>query len=280
MTRSIAAFALAGFFALLPVAGRCEPQSADPALALMQRSGLYEQLGTLAPTIEQQLQGQYPSMPIATRAKLVGALREAYAADPLRQTALALIRAGLDADHLRAVQAWLDSAHGRRITELEEQASTPDATRKVQAYAASLQKQPPSAERIAQMQQLDRLSGSSELALEIMMQTAGAVARGLSAVNTGSVPTAEIHAFLEARRPAMKPAVEQSMIVSMLYTYQPLASEELDSYLAFLDSPAGHWYRELMIDATSAAFGAANARLEARLAATPGATARPAAIAK
>jgi hypothetical protein len=279
MIRSIGAVALAGFL-LLPVTGRSEPAASDPALALMKRSGLHEQLGALAPTVEQQLQTAHPGMPLATRAKLVDALREAYEPQPLREAALALIRRSLDPNHLPAVEAWLGSARGRRVTQLEEQAATPDAARRMQAYAASLQKQPPSAARISQVQQLDLLTGASEFGLEVMTETAGAVARGMSALDGGAVSAAEIHAAIEARRPELKAAVEQSTLAVLLYTYQPLTGEELGAYVSFMASPAGRWYRQVMVDASAAAFRQANARLEARLAGGARGSTRPAAIAR
>jgi hypothetical protein len=275
-----AAFLLAGSL-LWSTPGNAEsrPGGADPALVLMKRSGMYEQLGSLAPAIEQQIQTEYPGMPLATRATLAKAMREAYAAEPMREAARAVLSRSLDANHLRGVDAWLGSPQGQRITRLEEEASTPEGTRKMQAYAASLQMQPPSVDRISLMQDLDRVTGSTELATEIAIETAGAVARGMSAMNTGAASAAEIHAAIEAQRPAIRAAMEQSTLVSLLFTYQSLSAQQVGAYIAFMKSPAGRWYHQVMVDATAAALDQANVRLEALLAGAPRGS-RPAAIAR
>ena len=278
MIRLLGPLALAGLL-LLPAAGRSQQAAPDPALALLRSSGMYEQLGLLAAAVEQQLQAQYPSMPLAARANLVNAMRVAYEPASLREAARGRLAQRMDPAQLTRVNAWLGSAQGKRVTRLEEEASAPEAIRKMQAYAATLQMQPPAVDRISLMQDLDRLTGSSELAIQVAIQTAGAVARGMGAASARPVDAAEIDKAIEAQRPTLKAALEQSTLVSMLYTYQSLSAQEMGSYLSFLASPAGRWYHEVMTEAMFAALDQANVRLETQLGGTQRGS-RPASIAR
>jgi hypothetical protein len=263
------AFALAGWLAATATA--TEPQIADPGRELIQRSGLYDQLGQVGPAIEAQIAAQSSTskLPLDARAALGAALREAYAAEPLRESALATLRRGIRSEHYAATHAWLTSERGRSITRLESLASQPEATSEMQGYAASLQRTPPPPDRVALIQELDRATGTSELMLEMINGTFAATVRGMSAAQGQSISAAEIHAKLHEMRATTQQTVEQAALVSLLFTYRSAPTEELRPYLEFMKSPPGRWYRDLVLDALGAALAQANTRLEARLAKQP-----------
>ena len=162
MSRSIA-IALAGVL-LLSAASADTQGGADPALELMKSSGVYDQLGEIPTTIEAQLEAtQSSSLPLDARNALESALREAYAVDALRASALATLRRGIGSEHYRTTASWLASERGRRITELEKQASGAQAVREMQAYTASLRSTPPPRGRVTKVQVLSDKPGARAL---------------------------------------------------------------------------------------------------------------------
>ena len=66
----------------------------------------------------------------------------------------------------QATLIWLRSPFGRRITQLEEHASTAEAMAAMDSYAEGLALAPPEKERADLVRSLDTSVGATELALE------------------------------------------------------------------------------------------------------------------
>lgn len=243
-----------------------ESAGPDLALELMHLSGMYRQLGSFSQAVEQQMASQPAEIPAATRGALLQALRAFYAPQPLRAAALAHLRQRLDPAQAREVVKWLRSERGRRITGLEESASTPESAAQIQAYAASLQSGPPGPERIERIQRLDRVTRSTDVATEVALKLAAAVARGLTAALAAPPTAADIAAALEAQRPEIRASMQQATLVSLLYTYRSLPDSELDAYIAFLESGAGRWYQGVTTAALMASLDQAGDRFGTGLA--------------
>jgi hypothetical protein len=237
----------------------------DRAQQLFRLSGMDRQLGSLAATIELQIANE-AGIPDSMRPTLARAARDAYAPESLRGVALSHLRPKLATGPLDAVMKWLSSERGRRITQLEETASTLEAQAKLATFAATLQASPPRPERVALIQRLDAATRSTDLATDVALRIAAAVARGLLAAQPISTPTPDLDAILEAQRPQMRAGMQSSVLVTYLFTYRELSDADLGAYVAFMESGPGQWYN----DATSSAFVAsldyAASRLSANLA--------------
>lgn len=272
MSRFLRSLRLAALICALPVSSWAAANSqggSDSALRLMRSSGMYEQLGTLAPAIEQQMEMQAGGIPERVRSQITKAMRESYAASLLRESAHQHLERNLSAVHLDEVEAWLGSRTGRRITELEKQASTPEAVGKIQAFASSLSANPPKPDRLLLIQNLDRLTRSSQSGTEVTVRMAAAVAHGLVAASGQTAAATEIDAAIEAQRPMLAASVQQATLVTFLYTYQSLPESELREYIAFMDSASGRWYSGATVAAMTSAPDQAAARLQKNLASAP-----------
>lgn len=252
------------------VAGRApaavQQPAYDQALELLSASGLETQLAYIGAGAGDQFVAQSPSLPDPIRSQLRSQLEAAYAADVLQRTALEILRAGIDDERVAPVLAWLRGDPGRRITDLEAAASTPEAMRAMQAYAETLPQQPPSAERVALLRRLDAATRSTDMSTDVALRISAAVARSMAAANP-SIVEADLSRAIEQGRPRMEQAMERLTLVSFLYTYRELDDATLDAYVTFLESPDGAWYQDLAGRALAGAIDEGTKRLEASLAA-------------
>lgn len=244
--------------------------SSDRALQLFRLSGMDRQLGSIAGVIEQQI-GSEPSIPDALRPTLAQAVRDAYAPEPLRGVALSHLRPRLASGPLDAVMQWLGSERGRRITQVEEAASTPAAQARMAEFAATLQANPPKPERLALIRRLDAATRATDFATDLSMRVAVAVARGLVAAQASSLPASDLDAALEAHRGPMRTGAQRMVLLTFLYTYRDLSDADVSAYVEFMESVPGQWYN----DATSSAFIASLDYAASRLTRNLAATLRP-----
>ena len=106
---------------------------------------------------------------------------EAFAPERLKETILAELTGKLTAQDIKDTLQWLDSPIGKKCTQLEEAASTPEAQAEMQQYAARLHNSPPTAERLKVLRELDSAAKVTGNAVEMAIQTQVAVTMALRA---------------------------------------------------------------------------------------------------
>jgi hypothetical protein len=237
--RTLTIVALTGLLATLPARAQIEPAAAE---ALMKRSGLWDALGALAPQVKAgmaQAMSQSPRPPSAEALERTGrVVDQAFAPEPLRRTALAAIVESLAPQHLPALNAWLDSERGQRVTAIEvaamRQPPPPDPQQAMREAAALYQAA--SVERRALIDEHVRVTKAADLAHEAMVVTALAVARGVAAANP-ELPRPslnELEGFLRAQKAQAMPTMGMVMTLSSARTYEALADADLKPYVEFL----------------------------------------------
>lgn len=148
----------------------------------------------------------------------------------------------------------LRSGTGRRVTEVENAGSAPDAPLRMQEYVAS-----GAFDRLtpARRELLDRLDAAAHItqgSIDMVMGTQLGLPAGAFAMM--QIDPAEldgrlggIMGRLEAARPQVHAAVAPQIPVSLAFTYGPVTDTQLRSYVEFLESPAGTHYSEVMTGA-------------------------------
>lgn len=184
-----------------------------------------------------------------TMVAIKGLIRDAFAAGHLKKSIIREIEAGISQDAMQSVIDWLDSPLGQKCTRLEESAVTVEAMQAIQQFAMQLEKNPPSAQRLEQVQKLDQAIGATEHHINLTMNTQLAVTSAVVATlpQEKQVPLAHIKAQIEKARPQIAAAVQMHILVSFLYTYKPLTDTELDGYIAFANSKEGVMYHRATI---------------------------------
>lgn len=215
---------------------------------LMKKSGAEQQIRQLPLQAFAGLEDQKGKLSAGQYKNLRRILGAAFHADTLEKSVSKRVLSDLDHETMRKALTWLRSDLGTKITRLEEAASSPKAVKLVQAFAKRLQTAPPPPQRVALARQIDRATGSSELALMITEATALQVATAFDA----TLPTERqmgvdrLRIQLERERPKLREGSRQAVMVNLLYAYESLSDRELQRYLEFLETQEGRDYMNVM----------------------------------
>ncbi len=184
-------------------------------------------------------------------ANLVAAMKalvpEAFAPASMKNTILAEMKAKLTAADVKDVVKWLDSPLGKKFTQLEEAASTPEGYNATRQYAAQLQSAPPSPKRLEMLRKFDSAARGTESAIDIAIQTEIAIT--LAVIATLPLeqqrPLDDVAREMEKNRPAIEANVKAETLLSMLYAYRSATEEEIQRYTDFMMSPAGSKFQSV-----------------------------------
>jgi len=224
----------------------------DPAAELLRLSGVESQMQTVRPQILEGLEGAEFSLAPDDLDRLQRVINKQFADEALREQSLGILRERWDEAHSRQALDWLTGELGRRITALEEYASSPQGVEEMQGFAAELQAAPPRPGRVQLLDRLNRAFDGTRLAVDTTLAMALAVAVAANAVNPveEQVDSPTLRKRIEAGRGLMTRQMQQVLVIYYLFTYHDLEDEEITAYAEFLESRAGDWY----VDALTAAY--------------------------
>jgi hypothetical protein len=258
---------------LLSVVGCSTPDIRPPDAVfdeLMRKSGLWIQLAQVEPMMQagvSQAQARTTALTEEDLAHLQEAIASAYAADALRTTVRDRLVATLPAQDAAAVLRWLSSNLGQRITALEAAGLSPDAATKRSDAGPRLLASLPASRR-EKVERLAKSTFSADAAAAIIVDTMIGVSRGLTFGRTGvPVERAEdLKSKFQSQKDRFVEVLEPKIVADFASIYQPLSDQELDQYVAFCESSAGHEFALTSLDALDKALTEAATRLGQRLA--------------
>ena len=221
-------------------------------LELWELSGLQKQVAQLDDLSVAGLNEQYQAgrMPPQVYEYLVPILKDAYQADRIKRQLLARFNKSLDPACIEAVLSWLQSHLGRKITKLEEGASTPEGVRAMTVYAAMIQSDPPPQARLRLVERLDEAVKATDLMLDMATITVNETMNGVVAAMPQQLDMdpAMLSRYLKTHREEMRKQFQKAVTTSLLYAYQPLSNKELEKYIAFAESEHGMRYHKVLVD--------------------------------
>lgn len=248
--------------------------AADPAERrideLMHKSGLWEQIGQMQAQVragaeearaEAKASGRAEDMSDADFSRLASAMNRVYAPDRMRAAVSKELAAALSVADEQEVLVWLSSDLGKRITRIEEEQGEVERYRKTDREAPEFLKTVPR-ERIAKFTRLADSIHVGESSATMLINLTIATIYGLASSAPGGADESVLRRLrqrFEAQRPQLVAAMTQRSIAGFAYTYRDLKDAEVESYVAFAESPAGRRYHE----ATTIALD--NALMEASL---------------
>ncbi|HEV8242642.1 MAG TPA: hypothetical protein VGQ07_01490 [Nitrospirales bacterium] len=235
---------------------------------LMKLSGMEEQIRQIPPQILSSLAEQKGQMPADTYASFSQAMRGAFSAEQIEKSAVKQATANLTVEIMQKALDWLESGLGRKITSLEEAASTPHAVQQIQALAGRLKSVSLPPHRLELIQRLDSATQATDLSLSITETAMMAVATALDAIQPKElqVGTDTLKKQLEQQRPQLRQNILSMTTAAGLFAYQTLSDVELDRYIEFLESAAGKQYQTGMNAALKGALAEASERAGKNLA--------------
>lgn len=259
---SMIAFLIASPVSAAPTPGPAVQESAE---SLYRYAGLERQVPMLGAQIEQQLRSETPAGAAAMLEPMAAAAHRAFGAPRMKNEILADLRKSWNPALASEALKWLRSPTGRRVIQMEEVASKPEAQAALESFAATFATKPPDAQRVEAMRRLDRATRATDLSLSIMSTLARAIAHGAAATQPGPASPGEIDAAIDGQQAAMRKAIEGYTLVSFLHTYRDLPSDQLAEYLRFFDSPAGKWYSQTVGSAFARSMESASERFAAEI---------------
>lgn len=244
------------------------------AESLLRKSGLWEQLATIAPQIEAGLMeslSQARTKPSAAEVERIArVIKETHSDQRLRATTVRIVSGKLNGRLIADLQHWYDSPVGREITKLEE-ASTAEGgdPREVVRQGSELLGQT-SQRRRQLLEELLAETRAAEALTQITINTSIAAQRGVASVlpDAPAVSAADLRAAIEAQRPQMLNAFSILALAGFAKAYESLPTEQLSEYVSFFKSNAGSHFNALCIEALDAALSEAAAELGQRLPST------------
>lgn len=229
---------------------------------LLERSGLKAQLESLSASVRAQfLRGRLSGQDRVTIDRIASARFDAGA---LYARIKLDFERNLDPAKLATALAWYDSPLGKQITGLELAALVPSGGRDA---VADLEEDRPSPRRLGLIQRLDAGGGASETTVDVIM----AIVRSLTRAFQPALPAVahlspgQLDDQLALARNRTLEQIRRACLVIMLGTYGGLSDPELDEYLRFVESEAGHWYMSVMNNALLAAIDVAAGATAAEL---------------
>ncbi|MDH5326793.1 MAG: DUF2059 domain-containing protein [Gammaproteobacteria bacterium] len=244
---------------LLPVLAMAAPIKDGSLNELLKASGLSEQVDQLPGAVKaglDQAQQQGSPIPAAEYEALSKAMVAAFAPKQVNLAIKAQLKKKLSQADAKQLMAWYKSKLGKKITKAEEKASTPQAMQAMMAQAQSL---------VSDQARLDlaikivNLVKAVDMGVDLQMHTSKSIVAAMSqAANPGApVDMQAIETQLAAGEVQMRDAMQQFMVLSMLYSYKELSVAEIKKYVAFLEKPVTQKFNNTVIQAMSVALASA-----------------------
>jgi len=176
---------------------------------------------------------------------------KAYSAEAMRADLRQHLEDTCEAENVMAVLEWERGWTARHVMALEEAAEAPEAAPAMQRFGADLRANPPAEARLALIRRLDEATGSTVLAYAAFVQPWLAVAK---IADAASLET------MHADPGKDRAAVQNRVLVRLLYTYRELAQSELETFVAWNESELGHWWNRTVQAAALGCYDDAAAR--------------------
>lgn len=242
-------------FLLLPVAVIAQDNKEVLLEDLYGKSGIEKQIAQL-PMVMQvgfdqavAADERLKELPVNVIREIRASIETAFAPIKIKRTIVGECRDKLSINDLKKVIEWLESTLGRKFTQLEEAASTPEKYAEMQQFAQKFHESPPPPEQLEIIRKLDDAVKATETSVEVAMNTRLAITiASIASLPKEQQPTYDnLVVAIEQTRPQIESEIRTQTIVSLLYMYRNVTYAELDRYIAFASSPAGTSFNDAAI---------------------------------
>ncbi len=172
-------------------------------------------------------------------------LAESFDVRRMRETLVAGLMLDIPDRDMERILAWLNSPVGRKITALEEHASSGEGMRQALEYIRSIERKSVPDSRRRLVERLDRAMDITATTVDVTLAMQFALALTMDGVgrNMSEDQVAErFENFRQNRNGQVPVTTRRQVLGTLLYTYQSLSDEELAGYLDFIGSESGQVY--------------------------------------
>ena len=210
----------------------------------MDKAGLNKQLEEIHQLIEvgmTEANKETKSLTPDLLKEVNGMAAAAFDSEKLKKVLHDHLQSNLSEADTEATLAWLNSPLARKISQMEEQASKPEAYTEMMGMADQLMANDG---RLKLVKKLDIAVKATETAMSAAVNTQTSLIAGLtSSLKPELRPTFEaIESEVKKNKGQMEPIIEAHTVLSYLYSYKDLTDDEIRRYLTFAESQAGKKY--------------------------------------
>jgi len=217
-------------------------------LAVMDLSGL---TATIVQVPEQMQAGLHTSQQ-GNRGNIsgtdYGALKkifsDTFSAEAIKHDVVEYLGQSYDKNRYTSLVELLQSPLAKRMTALEVATGTPDEFKNMLQYATGLATNPPSAERVALVAELDKVSHATKLTATLQIETLRSMLGAFASYSPGeeSATKEKLNHIINDGREQIVTTAHQLVLVSYLYTYRDVSNEDLRKYIAIYRNADLQWY--------------------------------------
>jgi hypothetical protein len=238
---------------------------AAAAERILRKSGTWSQIDAVTPqfktafaeSIRQQSGAAVKELEIE---RFAAVAERAFAATKLKTMIANTVAEQTNPQHVAALDKWYDGPIGKRLTALEEAAAKLDQGESVKegaALVAALK-----APRLAIVQEMVDVTRAADFIADLSINMGTAVAYGASLASSEvEVPLKQLRENAMKEREPMIKVMRDYVLSIYAKTYEKASDEDLKAYIAFMKTPAGKQFTEVIITAFERAFVASAADL-------------------
>jgi hypothetical protein len=240
-------WALLGASLLFVLSASAQAPSAAKIDEFMHKSGAWAQLDSATTAL--LAPGRYDDrLNSAQRASFKTAKEANFSAEVMRDRYRAALSKRLTAADVDAALRWFDGEPGRTLVRLEDEysksggatAHDKDAKRLVGVLGS---------DRKDRLDRITRGTGSGERSVKFILDITLAGAQMAEAISGHRFETEEIKRKFTLERATLVQRSEEASLAHNAYAYRSVSLENLDKYIAFLESPAGKRCTDASYDA-------------------------------
>ena len=185
-------------------------------------------------------------------------LRDSYQINKLYPPVVSTFSARFNKKYMLAVIFWLQSALGRKITDLELSANLPEMVNKSAAFGEEYDRMEDG--RKERIRNIEKALRATELNIDIIAVSLFEMLKGMQVrmQGSGKMDSEQIDNLIGKVRGAPREQLTRDLLVSLAFTYRSLTDEELDEVIRFYRSPEGQWFNDTNIEAIISAIGKAS----------------------
>ncbi|HXZ26131.1 MAG TPA: hypothetical protein VEI24_07925 [Nitrospiria bacterium] len=222
---------------------------------LLTLSGLSKQIELIPSTIQSKFAQHQQNLPHTLRPqnshRLLTILTEAYNPSDFRQSIVDYFAAHYNRDRVQAELRILRSPLNQKLMRLDEQASTPDALEEIKAIARKLESEPPAPERMALIRTFDRVSGSTDLGVDLYVSTSMTVISTFNAASPkgNRLTQAQLDDLSDQLRKEVRDPIDRLTTATLLYMFRATPDAEIRQCIVLYENDTAEWFNQIVKDA-------------------------------
>ncbi len=178
---------------------------------------------------------------------------ESFTPEIFYQSAVETLLANYDEAQLSKIREFVQTPLSKKLVDLEITAQNPASLPEKRGYIEHLMD--PTPERKKLIDRMEAATNQTEMTLNLAVQMSDAIYQAVQAAlkpeqRSLPNPTPE---QLQGFRTQIQPVIQASVFQTFLFNYRYASDEELNQYVAFLESDSGRWFNKILNVSTTRA---------------------------